>query len=543
MQRHNVQQGTQEWHDLRARIPYSASMAPVIMGASSKGTRSELLRILAGYEEKNYPKWVEEVLFPRGHAIEEATRPLIESEIDDELFPVTGSKTFDGLDLLASCDGMTMLGDLNWECKSWNAEKAKAVRAKAVPAEDYWQVVHQALVNEDAERSMYTVSDGEDQRESVTLTREQIGEDFDKLLAAWRQFDADLRNYQHEEKPAEVVGSAPGEVPSLHIELAGEVTASNLPAVRETAIARIQSINTDLATDEDFADAEATVKWCKTLEDRIKAAKEHALSQTESIDALFRTMDEIAGEARKARLSLDKQVKSRKDEIRGEIIDKRLAELREHYRQINDGINGASLHEPTGARQRIAAAMKNKRTIVSLRDAADQAVADMKLEANDRADNAHAVLKRIDAVADEHRHLFPDRGALITADPAQIEDTIKARIADHQQAVAERERAEKQREAEGRERQARLDAMEVANAERESDERKVAAHVAQPAEDDMAGIAANTTGIAINTAATNHPTPDAFDEVIEWARHHGATINAEARNELMDILNVVEEPA
>jgi len=536
MKRHNVQQGTQEWHDLRARIPYSASMAPIIMGASSKGTRSELLRILAGYEEKNYPKWVEEVLFPRGHAIEEATRPLIEAELDDELFPVTGSATFDGIELLASCDGMTMLGDLNWECKSWNAKKAEAVSNGDIPDEDYWQVVHQALVNEDAERCMYTVSDGQDKRESVTIARSDFGGHLDTLLAAWRQFDEDLRNYQHEEKPAEVVGSAPGDVPSLHIELDGAVTASNLPAVRETAIAKIRSINTDLATDEDFADAEATVKWCKTLEDRIKAAKEHALSQTESVDALFRTMDEIAGEARKARLSLDKQVKSRKDEIRGEIVDKRLGEIREHYGQINDGLNGVDLGVPTDARQRIAAAMKNKRTIVSLRDAADQAVADMKLEANDRADNAHAVLKRIDAVADEHRHLFPDRAGLITADPAQIEDTIKARIADHQQAVAERERAEKLREAEERQRQAQLDAMEVANAERGSDERKAAAQVAQPAEDDMAAIAANTT-------PADYPTPDAFDEVIEWARHHGATITPAARNELMDILNVVEETA
>ncbi|HSH28062.1 MAG TPA: hypothetical protein VK972_09925, partial [Wenzhouxiangella sp.] len=535
-----------EWHDLRARIPYSASMAPIIMGASSKGTRSELLRILSGYEEKNYPQWVLDVLFPRGHEIEEATRPMIEAEIDDELFPVTGSATFGEFELLASYDGMTMLGDLNWECKSWNAKKAEAVRNGDIPDEDYWQVVHQALVNMDAEHSMYTVSDGKNKRESVTLARSDFGGHFDTLLAAWRQFDADLRNYEHEEKPAEVVGSAPSEVPSLHIELAGEVTASNLPAVRETAIARIQSINTDLATDEDFADAEATVKWCKKLEDRIKAAKEHALSQTESIDALFRTMDEIAGEARKARLSLDKQVKARKDEIRAEIIEKRLADLQEHYRQINDGINGAALQEPADARQRIAAAMKNKRTIVSLRDAADQAVADMKLEANDRADNAHAVLKRIDAVADEHRHLFPDRVGLITADPAQIEDTIKARIADHQQAVAERERAEKQREAEERERRARLDAMEVANAERESDERKAASPVVQPAEDDMAEIVGNENVIDasnVYTTARNYPAPDTFDEVIGWAQHHGATITPDARNELMDILNVVEELA
>ncbi len=529
MKTHNVQQGTQEWHDLRARIPYSASMAPLVMGASSKGTRGELLRILAGYEEKDYPTWVLAVLFPKGHEVEAKTRPMIEKELDEDLFPVTGSASFDDIELLASFDGQTMLGDVNWECKMWNQAKAKDVRAGVVPAEDYWQVVHQLLVNKDAAVAKYTVSDGADQRESVNLTRAQVGDDFDALLKAWIQFDEDLRNYQHEEKPAEVVGHAPSEVPSLHIELAGEVTASNLPAVRDTAIARIKSINTDLKTDEDFANAEATVKWCKTLEDRIKAAKENALSQTESIDTLFRTMDEISHEARNARLSLGNQVKARKDEIRGEIIDKRLAEIGEHYRQINDGLNGAALHDPADARQRIAAAMKGKRTIVSLRDAADQAVADMKLEANDRADNAHAVLKRIDAVADEHRHLFPDRGSLITADPAQIEDTIKARIADHQQAVAEQE-AERKRQADARE------AMELAEAQRQSDERQRNLVDSTPAQSEH-----DEERIVSRQAAASEPAKKVGPDAKLFAWLDANQVQPEARAELAAIIDELIE--
>ncbi len=53
------------------------------------------------------------------------------------------------------------------------------------------------------------------------------------------------------------------------------------------------AINTDLQTDQHFADAEKTVKWCGEVEERLEAAKQHALSQTETIDALFRTIDEI----------------------------------------------------------------------------------------------------------------------------------------------------------------------------------------------------------------------------------------------------------
>jgi predicted phage-related endonuclease len=70
-------------------------------------------------------------------------------------------------------------------------------------------------------------------------------------------------------------------------------------------------VNRDLSTDADFADAEKAVKWCSDVESRLAAAKEHALSQTASIEALFRTIDDISAEARTVRLELDKLVTAR----------------------------------------------------------------------------------------------------------------------------------------------------------------------------------------------------------------------------------------
>jgi predicted phage-related endonuclease len=62
------------------------------------------------------------------------------------------------------------------------------------------------------------------------------------------------------------------------------------------------------------------VKWCGDVETRLEAAKQHALSQTSSIDVLFRTIDEISAEARRVRLEVDKLVKARKESIREEIV-------------------------------------------------------------------------------------------------------------------------------------------------------------------------------------------------------------------------------
>ena len=38
------------------------------------------------------------------------------------------------------------------------------------------------------------------------------------------------------------------------------------------------------------------MKWCADVESRLAAAKEHALSQTATIDELFRTIDDISAE-------------------------------------------------------------------------------------------------------------------------------------------------------------------------------------------------------------------------------------------------------
>jgi hypothetical protein len=100
----------------------------------------------------------------------------------------------------------------------------------------------------------------------------------------------------------------------------GQVTASNLAEFKATALGAIRSVNRTLKTDQDFADAEKAVKWCADVEARLKAAKEHALSQTASIDELFKALDDIAAESKAVRLDLDKLVTRRKDEVKEEAV-------------------------------------------------------------------------------------------------------------------------------------------------------------------------------------------------------------------------------
>src|SRR5690606_7791397 len=119
---------------------------------------------------------------------------------------------------------------------------------------------------------------------------------------------------------------------------------------KEHALAVVSAINKDLQTDEDFADAEQTEKWCGDVEKKLDAAKEHALAQTQSIDELFRTTDDIREQFRRTRLDLDKLVKARKEAIRGEILQGGKGKYAAHLEALNDSLGTPLLlNDRTGA--------------------------------------------------------------------------------------------------------------------------------------------------------------------------------------------------
>lgn len=437
----NLQQGTDAWHQARAKH-HTASEAPAMKGASSKATRSELLRMKATGSGKEFSEWVENVLFARGHEIEAKARPIAEAIIGDDLFPVTATDD-DGY-LLASFDGITMLEDVCWECKQWNKDKAAAVREGVVPDEDYWQVVQQLAVS-GAEKCLYMVTDGTEENTVHCWVYPNQG-DIKKLLAGWAQFDKDLANYEHKEHKEAPAGAAPGSLPALHIQVKGEVTASNLAAFKTHALAIFEGISTDLQTDQDFANADATTKWCKEVEDKLELAKEQALAQTASIDELFRTIEEIKEQARAKRLELGKLVKDRKDAIRGEIVAAGKQAVTDHFAQINATLGGKiTLPVPADLQQRLAGAVKGKRTVSSLHDAVDTEVAHIKIESNETADRVRLNLETLRTEAGEFRHLFADAQQLVMAENDHLQLVIKDRIREHKEAEDRRLEAERER--------------------------------------------------------------------------------------------------
>jgi len=447
----NLEQGTDAWLAHRA-ITLNASDAPAMMGVSPYTSRQELMRYLTACEEREIPPGLQRV-FDDGHRVEAATKPIAEEIVGDELFSATVADD-DGW-LGASLDGITMDERVIWECKQASQEKLALADDGTVRKDDMIQVQQQLLIT-GAEKCLYTVGDGT--REGTRSVWVEPDPEIQKrIVAGWRQFETDLANYDPPDDAPEAVANPVGSLPALTIQVEGKVLASNLDVYRDRALAVFAGINTDLTTDQDFADAEETVKWCGEVEKKLDAAKEHALGQTASLDELFKAIDDIKATARQKRLELDKLVKHRKQQVRDEIRSAAHRSLVDHVDSLQQRTHPVPMPMVSAD---FAGAMKNKRTIQSLRDSVDQVLTDAKLEANAVADRIDANLRVYRELVGDRGRLFPDLNNLAQKAPEDFTASVKMRLAEDDKAQAERERQKSDAERGIEERRARHEAEE-----------------------------------------------------------------------------------
>lgn len=425
---HSLTQGSPEWLAYRANH-FNASDAPAMMGASPYKTRTELLHELhtgaapevdAGTQRR----------FDDGHRFEALARPLAEEIVGQDLYPVVGSKG----KLSASFDGLTMAEDINFEHKSLNdALRAAMVDGCAgadLPMQYQIQMEQQHMVS-GASKTLFMASkwEGDNLVEERHCWYESNPELAEQIKQGWDQFAIDLANYvpvAHAEKPA---ADTIMQLPALAIQIRGEVVTSNLPAFRDAATEFIANIKTELETDEDFANAEATVKFCEAAEKNLELTKSAALGQTASIDDLMKTIDFIQSEIRTKRLMLNKLVTTKKASIRdGVILDARAA-YEKHIDALNLEIRLVRLDIRPGPD--FAGAAKNKRTLASLHDAVDTELANAKIVADAVAKDIRAKLAWCKENAEGYGFLFKDMQLIIDKPESDFQLIVNTRITEH----------------------------------------------------------------------------------------------------------------
>jgi len=232
----------------------------------------------------------------------------------------------------------------------------------------------------------------------------------------------------------------------LIIKLKGEVTDSNFDEWKNDLLKQIKSVNTELASDDDFANAETDVKTIKAGEKALKDAKAQALEQAREIQKLFDAIDEVSAEAREARLALERQIKKRKAEIKDEIVDEGINAVKKYLQQQSDVLQ--SVRHSWLESAAFEDAIKGKRTASSMQKAVTTLVVKIKGEIAEREDsisNNQSALDKIDA---KYSGVFQDTESLLLKDSDALNATIAERI-EYFDAEAAKHKAESTNESAG----------------------------------------------------------------------------------------------
>lgn len=437
MQIHELVQGSPEWAAFRLNH-FGASEAAAMLGLSKKVTRSELLRMKHTGEAQQFSNWVQANILDYGHEVEARARPLIEEMIGEDLYPVTCS---DGR-LSASCDGLTLAGDTAFEHKQWNTALAESVDAGVLP-DEHWPQCQQILMVTGAERVIFTVSDGTEQN----LTWTQVLPDpawFERLRAGWAQFQLDLDTYTPPAAQPVIVAEAVQTLPAVTIQVSGQISVRENFHVFEAALREFlgNRLIREPKTDQDFADLDVQIKAMKKAEEALNAAEAMMLAQIQSVDEAKRQKDLLAKLVRDNRLMAEKLLESEKSRRRAECIDAVRQAFAAHVAELQREISSLRLDVP---QPDFVNAIKGLKTLTSIQDKLDTALANGKITADQCAAELRQKLSWVDANAGEHLALLPDLQQLSSKPLDDFKLAITARIEAHQKAEEARLASERER--------------------------------------------------------------------------------------------------
>lgn len=482
---HNLIQGSAAWHQHRATAR-NASDASAMMACSPYKSRTALLKERATGITPEVDA-ATQARFDRGHAIEEAARPLAEAFIGDDLSPVIGT-TDDGY-LSASFDGLTFCGTIAWECKSWNESKAQVVRDGHVPQADYWQCVQQLAVS-GAQKLIYTVTDGTPERTvHATLLQSDVVDDRAALLAGWEQFDKDLAAFDPgAESPTPAVAAPVESLPAVVVQVNGALTVGgNLDAFGDALRQFIARIPAKPATDQEFADAEAATKALKKAEEALATAEDGALAQISDVELMRRTVADLKNLARTTRLATEKLVAAEKEARKEQIVLEAKKSLDQHIGTLErrlEAVDGRPCRFPAVPAD-FAGAIKGLKSLDSMRDKVAVALASAKHDANQLAARLEANRKHLVQEDGDWIALFADFSTVGAKAEEDFQALAALRIGNHKQAEAMR--LEAQREKIRAEEAARLEREAAAKAQQDAEQERL--RIQQQAQQEQAEIA------------------------------------------------------
>ena len=543
MQTLNLAQGSPEWLAHR-RTSFNASDAPAMMGCSPYKTRSALLHELHTGISPEHDAATER-RFADGHRFEALARPLAQDIVGEELYPVTGTTQVSGLSrqLSASFDGLTLLADMGFEHKSLNDE-LRAIQhfvGQQLPVQYRVQMEHQMLVS-GADKILFMASKwaGDELVEERHCWYASDPALRAEILAGWKQFDADLKEYVPPTAAAveKIVAEPVEALPAPVVQVTGQLALTDNFKVFEDRLRHFldNTLIRQPKTDQDFADLDVQIKAMKGAEAALDAAEGQMLAQITAVDQAKKTKDMLAKLVRDNRLMAEKLLTSEKERRKSEIVAGGVKALADHIAALNKRIGKPYMPALHRDFTDFVGSIRGKKNLDSMQDAVDTLLARAKINADEIADGIDANLRFLREHATEYRALFADTAQLVLKPADDFQALVRGRIAEHQAAVqreadaaAERARAKIREEEQARaEKEARDKlAAEQAEAKRLADE-----HAAREAE------TARQAAAAAAPAPTPAPAPvaaPAAANVVPLTRPAAPPADTGARVKLGDI--------
>jgi len=519
----NLKQGDANWHAHRATAK-NASDVSAVLGCSEYQTRSDLLQVAhTGIRAEVTPD--QQRRFDDGHSIEDAQLPGAEGVIGDDLYPVVGCEVVDGIELSASFDGLTMMQDTGYECKTLNAKLRAALPNPGPDGNDaanlpkhYRAQMEQQLMVCSGERILFVAANkgGDDVRRCWYTQDPALRAE---ILAGWKQFDADLAAYVPPTPSAveKIVAEPVEALPAVFVQVSGALAVTDNFKAFDVAVRDFLAnrLIREPKTDQDFADLDVQIKAMKAAESALDAAEGQMLAQITAVDQAKKTKDMLFKLVRENRLMAEKLLASEKERRKGEIVAGGVSALKDHISALTAQIGKPYLPAIPAD---FGGAIKGLRSLASMEDAVSTELARAKIVATETANRIIVNLAHLQAEADGLQYLFVDAAQMVIKPTDDFQAMVALRVGQHKAAEAAKEAAARER----------IRAEEQAKAEKAARD-KLAAEQAEAAAKKAAEEAANAPA---KVKPEHQPEIDAMAQAAEErfaARERAANVVPMAR--------------
>lgn len=211
------------------------------------------------------------------------------------------------------------------------------------------------------------------------------------------------------------------DLPMLSVKVSEIDLQSNLTDYQAKALEFIESINSELNTDEDFAQAKTDVKSLKGLEDAIKVAEQKVIHECGALYDLLEGLKSLSNQSRAKRLDMDKLVKNREKEIKNLMV--------EGYQEKAKAMRDRMRSRFEFPEFEYLSYVRGRKGIKGYSEGLDKALQDYSVTVFHWDEKYTARDALFSESAGEHEHLFPDRDRLVQEyDVSILPSIIHARI-------------------------------------------------------------------------------------------------------------------